>query len=259
MPELPEVETYRRYFESTSLNQKIINLKIRDDRILNLKEKALKNSIIGNSFHSTHRHGKNLFIKFEKKYLMLHFGMSGDLLYFTKEREEPKHSRVLFIFENHNFLSYISQRLFGKVDIVSDIDNYIKKKELGPDAYKMSYKDFKDALQKRSAYAKTLLMNQSFVAGIGNIYSDEILFQANIHPKTKINSLDKKNLDMLFKSIKAVLKTGIEKKGNLDKFPKNYLIPYRQREEQCPECNTEIKRYEISGRHGFFCPHCQIK
>ena len=104
---------------------------------------------------------------------------------------------------------------------------------------------------------KNALLNQSFVAGIGNIYSDEILFRTKIHPKTKINSLNESKVKELFANIKEVLQVGIEKKGDLNTYPDHFLIPHRIKDDHCPVCKYEIKRIEISGRHGFFCPNCQ--
>jgi formamidopyrimidine-DNA glycosylase len=185
--------------------------------------------------------------------------MSGDLEYLTSIKDEPTHSRILFILEKNHALSYISQRMFGRVDLTSRIDIFIGKKKLGPDAYYMNFEQFIDALKKRTAYAKSILMNQSVFAGIGNIYSDEILFKAGIHPKTKINKLDEAKLKVLFKLIKQVFEFGIKKKGDLSTYPSNCLIPHRKKNETCPRCGHEIERYEISGRHGFYCPHCQVQ
>jgi formamidopyrimidine-DNA glycosylase len=95
------------------------------------------------------------------------------------------------------------------------------------------------------------------VSGIGNIYSDEILFKTKINPRTKINLLSESKLRELFNAIKEVLSLGIEKEGDLSTYPINFLIPHRNKEDKCPICGTEISRYEISGRHGFFCPSCQ--
>ncbi|MFX1297802.1 MAG: Fpg/Nei family DNA glycosylase [Promethearchaeota archaeon] len=259
MPELPEVETFKKYFDQTSLNQKIKNVVIRDNRVLNLQENVLKKKLKSNIFYSTLRHGKYLFIKLNSDFMIIHFGMSGDLSYFNNIDKEPTHSRILFEFTNGNFLSYVSQRMFGRVDLTNNIEDFIKnKKKLGVDALKMNYEDFKKSLQKRTAFAKAALMNQSIIAGIGNIYSDEILFQAKIHPKTKINKVNDSKLGELFEIIKKVLKVGIEKKGNLNTYPNDFLIPHRKMNETCPDCGSNIQRLKISQRHGFYCPNCQV-
>ncbi|MFX1445670.1 MAG: Fpg/Nei family DNA glycosylase [Promethearchaeota archaeon] len=260
MPELPEVEIFKEYFDKTSLNQKIDNVFIRDHRVLNVQETIFKKTIKSNTFYSSVRHGKYLFSKLNSGFIVFHFGMSGDLKYFNDIKEEPNHSRILFEFTNGNFLSYVSQRMFGRVDLTNDIADFIiNKKNLGVDALKMNFEEFKKSLEKRTAFAKSALMNQSIIAGIGNIYSDEILFQAKIHPKTKINKISNSKLRELFETIKKVLKVGIEKKGILNTYPNEFIIPHRKINEYCPNCGGKIQRFEISQRHGFYCPNCQIQ
>lgn len=260
MPELPEVETFKNYFDETSLNQTIKNVYIRDNRVLNVQENIFKKTLKSNSFYSTLRHGKYLFVKLNSGFIVFHFGMSGDLKYFDNIAEEPTHSRVLFEFTNGNFLSYISQRMFGRVDLTDSIEDFIiNKKKLGSDALKMSFGEFKQSLHKRTAFAKAALMNQTIIAGIGNIYSDEILFQAKIHPKTKINVVNDSKLRELFEIIKEVLKVGIEKKGVLNTYPNDFIIPHRKVNEPCPSCGGNIERLKISQRSGFYCPNCQIQ
>jgi len=121
----------------------------------------------------------------------------------------------------------------------------------------MSFEEFKEAVKRRTAIIKNAFLNQSFIAGIGNIYSDEILFRSKIHPKTKINTLSESKIKELFTSIKDIVKFGIKKQCDLSTYPDNFLIPHRKKEEKCPICKTEITRFEIAGRHGFFCPNCQ--
>ncbi|MFX1568678.1 MAG: Fpg/Nei family DNA glycosylase [Promethearchaeota archaeon] len=257
MPELPEVETFKRYFDNTSLKQVITKVKIIDNRVLNTSDNFFKKSIVNKQFESTSRHGKHLFIYLNPNYLIMHFGMTGDLEYYSKEDDEPKFSKVIFQFENGFNLAYTSQRMFGRLEISKSIEDFIKKKKLGPDAFKMSLKDFQGALKRRSAIAKNALLNQSFIAGIGNLYSDEILFRTKLHPKSKLDNLDEEKINKLFTNIKEVLQFGIEKEGDLSTYPDDFIIPHRKKEEHCPICNKELAYLDISGRRSFFCPNCQ--
>jgi formamidopyrimidine-DNA glycosylase len=257
MPELAEVEAFKNYFNSTALNQRISEVIIYDTRILNTDADNFKKALIGNKFNSAIRYGKYLFASLNPLFVMLHFGMTGDLKYFHFKENLPPYSKVVFVFENDNALSYISQRMFGRLEIVDSIEPFLKKKKLGPDALNMTFNEFKDSLKKRSTIAKTALMNQSIIAGIGNIYSDEILFQSRIHPKTKINRVPEQNLKILFESIKNVLTYGISKKGILETYSTNFLILHRKKDDICPVCSNHIERYELQGRHGFFCSKCQ--
>jgi formamidopyrimidine-DNA glycosylase len=257
MPELPEVETFKRYLDKTSLKQLVKKVLITDDRILKIDKSFFRESLNSKQFESSIRHGKYLFVFLNPRYLIMHFGMTGDLEYYNKKEDHPKYSKVIFQFNNDFNLAYISTRMFGKLDIAESVEEFIKDKKLGIDALKMSLAEFKEAAEKRTAIIKNAFLNQSFVAGIGNIYSDEILFRSKIHPKTKINSLSESKIKELFTNIKEVLKFGIEKRGDLSKYPDNFLIPHRKKEERCPICKTEITRFELAGRHGFFCPNCQ--
>jgi formamidopyrimidine-DNA glycosylase len=257
MPELPEVETYKRYFDSTSLNQVIDDVEIIDDRILLASKENFIKCLIGGKFEETIRHGKYLLAKVGNCNIIFHFGMSGWLEYFSSEESIPKYSKVIFRFDNGDSLAYISIRMFGKLDLADSLETFRKKKILGPDAYKMSFDEFQSAISRRTAILKSALLNQSIISGIGNIYSDEILFKAKIHPKRKINTLNENELEMLFKSIKEVLDYGIKHEGELDTYSNSFLIPHRSKDGFCPDCGGIIERYEISGRHGFFCPKCQ--
>ncbi len=257
MPELPEVETYKRYLDETSLDQIIVSIKVIDNRVLDVDESYLRKSVINNRFKSSIRHGKYLLVNLGQKYLIMHFGMTGDLTYYNKKDDEPKFSKVIFHFNNDFNLAYISRRMFGRLDITDSFKDFIKKKKLGPDAFKMSLDEFKGALTRRIAIVKNLLLNQSFVAGIGNIYSDEILFRTKLNPKIKIDSLDECKVEELYTNIKEVLQYGIEKQGDLSTYPDHFLIPHRKKEEHCPICKNEIEYVDLSGRRGFFCPNCQ--
>jgi len=259
MPELPEVETFKRYLDKTSLKQVIKEIQVSDNRVLSTEEAPLKKALMSKLFESSIRHGKYLLVYLNPQFLVMHFGMSGDLKYYNSKDEPPKFSKVIFQFDNGFNLAYISIRMFGKLSIANSFEEFIEKKKLGPDAYKMSFEEFQEALHGRSAIAKNALLNQSFIAGVGNIYSDEILFRTKIHPKTNINSLSDNKVKELYMNIIDVLVYGIRKKGDLSNYPSEFLIPHRSKEEKCPICNTDITRYEISGRHGFFCPSCQIE
>jgi len=257
MPELPEVETFKRYLDRTSLKQVIKDVRVIDNRILDTEEKKLSKFLKAKRFESSIRHGKYLLVYINPQYLVMHFGMSGDLEYYDDKEEPPKFSKVIFQFNNGFNLAYISIRMFGKVSVFNSIEEFIENKKLGLDAYKMALEEFQVAVQRRKAMAKNALLNQSFIAGVGNIYSDEILFRTKIHPKTKINTLSEGKVKELYTNIKDVLEYGIKKKGDLSTYPKEFLIPHRKKEGKCPTCNNDITRFEISGRHGFFCPSCQ--
>jgi len=260
MPELPEVEGFRRKIDPIILNKKIKNIKIHDEYILKMSENKFKKALIGKSFKKTERRGKYLFLNFNSQNLMLHFAMSGDVEYFSEVKQEPEYSKIRIQFDNNDFLSIISVRKLGRVEIVRDIEEFVKHNEIGPDALNLDFDEFKEIMvQKKRSYAKTALMDQKALSGIGNEYSDEILFQAGIYPKTKISDLDESSIKNLYESTQNVLKKAIDVNINHKNYPENFIMSYRDKEGICPKCGSNIKRFKISSRHGFYCPKCQSK
>src|SRR5215207_5968721 len=188
MPELPDVEAFKRYMDATSLHQKIRFVGVRSEKILgDFSARTLQSTLKGRTFESTRRHGKNLFAGLDGGgWMLMHFGMTGRLTYFKDPDEEPLHSRLLFAFDNDNHLAFVCQRMFGKVDLIEDPEEFAREKGLGPDALDLDGGSFRERLNGTRGGVKATLMNQKILAGIGNIYSDEILFQARLHPRTSV-------------------------------------------------------------------------
>jgi len=259
MPELPDVEVFRKYMDRTSLHKKIIGVEVEHERVLqNITPKKLEQKLKGRRFVGTRRHGKHIFACLDEKFwIMFHFGMTGFFKYFKREREKPPHTRILFHFSNHYHLAYDNQRMLGKVQVAEDAGDYVRKNDLGEDARDVSLSAFQKLIQGRRGSIKTFLMNQSLIAGIGNIYSDEILFQSQIHPKTPVKKLDQNQIKKMYQRMNQVFSTAIEKKVNPDEFPQDWLIPHREEEESCPRCGGKIEKIKVNNRGTYFCSKCQ--
>jgi len=261
MPELPDVEVFKGYLDATALHQEITDVAVRSRQVLgNVSSQKLTDHLEGRRFESTRRHGKYLFVHLDSgRWLVLHFGMTGFLKYFKAMDDEPAHARLLVNFANGYHLVYDSQRKLGEVDVTEDIQKFIEKKKLGPDALDpdLDFDAFSKAFFKSRAMVKSALMDQQLVAGIGNIYSDEILFQAGVHPRTKVARLGEEEKRTLFDAMKEVLQVAIEHRVNSEEFPSNYLLPHRRKGEECPRCHGEIDTIKISGRTAYYCPRCQ--
>jgi formamidopyrimidine-DNA glycosylase len=221
MPELPDVEVFTSYFTSTSLHKKINSIDIKNKKVLeNTTASVFKQKVNGDEFAEAARHGKYLFARLKKNgWVLFHFGMTGLLKYFKEGSEIPRHTRVLFGFKDGYYLSFVNQRLLGKVGIINEPARFIGKKHLGEDALKLSEREFENIFKRGRGYLKTTLMNQSMLAGIGNIYADEILFQAKIHPAHDVNALHNTQIEHLYKSMNKILKIAIEKKGGSNHVP----------------------------------------
>jgi formamidopyrimidine-DNA glycosylase len=262
MPELPDVEVFKRYFDSTALHQKIEEVKASSKQVLKgVSSSGLEKELKGRSFSYTDRYGKYLFAHLDgdKAILVLHFGMTGFLKYFKDLEKEPPHDRLLITFKNGYHLACDSQRKLGEIRLIEDRQEFIEKQELGPDAMSISFPDFRDALSDSRASIKSTLMNQQILAGIGNIYSDEILFRTGLHPREKAQALHANRLKTLYDAMKDVLEKGIELRADPDKFPRSFIIPQRSGDGKCPKCSGAVKSEKIAGRTAYYCPKCQKK
>jgi formamidopyrimidine-DNA glycosylase len=258
MPELPDVEMLRRYIENTSLDQKIVEVNAEHTRLLRVDESVLVGALKGSCFKRCTRHGKLAFLITDRgRVLILHFGMTGNLHYLRQNESKPDYTRLLICFENDNRLSYTSTRKLGRIDLTDDIDGYIRQNHLGPDALEVDKQQFKSIIGASTASIKSILMDQSKIAGIGNIYSDEILFQAQIHPGMRANELCDDALDRLFLEMKCVLKIAIDRQADSISFPDSWIIHSRSEGAHCPRCGSRVEKLKISGRTSYFCPVCQ--
>lgn len=256
MPELPSVEIFKRYFDSTSLNLEIKHVKIINPEILlNIKPSELKDKLLGNKFIESSRYGKYLFARLENNYfLILHFGMTGYLKYFNVNGSS--HIRLLLSFINGYKLAFDDTRKFGRVGLTKHPEKFVKDRNLGPDALEIDYKTFKKIFKNRKGRIKPLIMNQNFIAGIGNLYADEILYQSGIHPLTRADKLDKDKLKILFKEMNKVLNKAIEYQDKPYNLPSSFLLPHRYPDGECP-LGGPLETLRIAGRTTYFCPHHQ--
>ena len=259
MPELPEVETFKRYLDSTSLHQRITGVDVRDAYVLKrLSARQLPRRLKGRRFENSHRHGKHLFVRAgDGLWLRLHFGMTGSLEYVKDDEVTPKTARVVFRFADNCRLAFDDQRKFGEIELIEDVDEFLQTRGLGPDALEISLWQFKAILGKHRGAVKAILLNQQWIAGIGNLYADEILFRARMHPATEAASLSDKDLTKLFRATRHVLKRAIALKTDFNRLPKSWLLTHRGKGGRCPRCGRALKSATIGGRTSWFCTHCQ--
>jgi formamidopyrimidine-DNA glycosylase len=210
----------------------------------------------------TRRHGKYLFVRSGGgDWLVLHFGMSGSLLYGGRARPVPEYVRVVFEFSGGGRLWVQCRRMLGHVGLTDDYRATVRDHDLGPDALDntLTEKDFAARFAERRGMIKPALMDQSLIAGIGNECSDEILFQARIHPRTKVTDISDKSLAGLHGVMRDVLETLKECVGGHREMPDNYLSSHRQKDGCCPTCGKELERVSAGGRKGYACTNCQHK
>ena len=265
MPELPDVEVFKRLFDQHALAKTIHQVIIKDARILSgVNQHRFVDEIAGWRFEQTRRHGKHLFAKLHNDcWLAMHFGMSGGLSFFETPAEEPPYTRVRFDFANGNHLAYTSRRMLGRLGLTADVAAFIRDRGLGPDALdpRLDMAAFSIALKGHRTTLKALLINQSVIAGIGNIFADEILFQAGLDPHLRVQDLTPSERQSLFQSMKAVLETAVACQAGAEQFlerlPHDYLLPHRRGGGHCPRCQGLLSVAKIGGRSSYFCPRCQ--
>lgn len=261
MPELPDVELFRKYLDSTSLHKTIEEVDVRSEQVVGDRQpEELTTVLPGRQFYSSLRQGKHLLVELKKSNYLLefHFGMTGFFNYLTTQEKLTGHPRVVFTFVDGTRLVYDCQRKLGEVSLFENFDGFLSVKNLGPDALnQVDRSKFERIFTNSRAMAKSTLMKQEKIAGIGNIYSDEILFQTGIHPRVKASTLAKEERDRLFKKMKEVLNTAIESEVEPEKMPPDYLLPHRSPGSSCPKCGEDIEKTKVSGRSAYFCPRCQ--
>ncbi|MFA5368590.1 MAG: DNA-formamidopyrimidine glycosylase [Candidatus Paceibacterota bacterium] len=291
MPELPEVETIVRGLKKEVLNRTFLNIWTDTLRLVKYPNfKDFKKNIIGRKILNIQRRGKNILFCLDKEYvLLIHQKMTGHLLVGKWKNNKSKwiaeNRGPLFVDKINNYLHFIFFLDDGRQIALSDVRKFAKvelwKKEelinskgfssLGPEPLSDSFTllKFKALFVKKIGEAKKVLMDQSFIAGIGNIYASEILWEARIHPKSRIEYLNEEDIKNLYKAIKKILKKGIKAGGaSLSDFRDVYgneggfqkLAKVYQREgDLCLICGSKIKRIVIGQRGTFYCPKCQIK
>lgn len=261
MPELPEVETFTRYLARHALRQRIVRVDVLDERILGeIRPESFVRKLKGRQFTEARRHGKHLFARAVRQpeadvWLHLHFGMTGDLAY--SRAGLPRFARVVFGFEGGARLAFEDMRLFGVAGLVTDPDAFVRESGLGPDPLHMTAKQFAALLERRRGAIKSLLMTQAVIAGLGNLYVDEILYQTAIHPRRTVDCLTRQEGKAIFAVMRRILREAIARHAREDELPASYLIHHRQSGMRCPRCGGAIERTVVFGRTTYFCSEHQ--
>lgn len=270
MPELPEVETIARTLrgagptDQSILEQRIESAKLLWERTLVTPSPAeFKRRIVKQSIEDVSRRGKYLVLKLSHDSLLIHLGMSGDLLVRTEDQVPNGHVRMRLNFESGRQLYFNDPRKFGRVWLTSEPQTVLAR--LGPEPLDPSFtaEDLYQRLKSHHRQIKPLLLDQTFIAGLGNIYTDEALNLAKIHPLTITDTLDIDQAERLWSSIRQILEVGIQRNGaSIDWVYRggefqNYFRVYQRTGEACPECGTLIERIIVGQRGTHICPTCQ--
>lgn len=271
MPELPEIETFRRKLrDGTSDSPSLLGKRIQETRLLwertlaDPTPEAFRSRIIGQTVRNFGRRAKYLLIQLDQDTLIIHLRMSGDLLVETESDPIAPHDRFLVIFEDGFRLALNDTRKFGRIWLVDDTAPVLGK--LGPEPLdgSLTSKIFHTMLSSRRRQLKPLLLDQSFIAGLGNIYTDEALHRSHLHPQSLACNLNSVQSTVLLENIRVVLEAGIAANGaSIDwvyrggGFQNEFRV-YQRKGEPCYQCGTLIERIVVGQRGTHICPQCQL-
>ncbi|MCF7989516.1 MAG: hypothetical protein K9M02_03640 [Thiohalocapsa sp.] len=259
MPELPDVEVYKRRLDAHALGQEVARVEVPEPAILrDSSPQALGRRLHEQRLQATRRHGKFLFLRTAGgDWLVMHFGMSGRLEITDCSQPVPKYTDLQLVLGNGCCIDYVAPRKLGFVAVSDDPRRVIEDRQLGPDALGLDADALAEMARGRRGGVKCWLMDQQTIAGIGNVYSDEILLRAGIHPKTAVADLDDARLKQLFDALSQVLRLAIDAGADPTAMPRSFLLPEREQGRPCPRCGGDIKAIKVCGRTAYYCPTCQ--
>lgn len=268
MPELPEVETVARKIEKDVVGRTIVSADVYWARTLATPSvKKFKQEIVGQKIKSVSRRAKYIVLTLENYNLLIHLKMSGDLTVRKGKMTPEKHDRLVLDLKlpsgKSSQLAFNDVRKFGKVWLTDQSEKILGK--LGPEPLEKNFTPqwLFENLRKRKRQIKPLLLDQTFLAGVGNIYADESLHIAKIHPQALTNSVTQKQAQALHEAIVSVLKEGIRRNGASFDWVyrggeyQNYFRVYDREDEACMVCGAKIKKIFVGQRGTHFCPKCQ--
>jgi formamidopyrimidine-DNA glycosylase len=261
VPELPEVETVVRSISPHITGHTIVHAEVFSHRVTRAPFGATAKALTGARIESVRRRGKQIFVHLNRGVLYIHLGMTGKLLW---NSERTKYARAIIELDNGTLI-FDDVRQFGRVEHYPRVPDFLAK--TGPDALTVSAAEFLTRLKRHTGHIKPLLLNQSFIGGVGNIYADESLFAARIHPRAHASRLSKARAEELHRQILAILELAIQHRGSTisnyvdaDGASGNYQSQhnvYGRTGEPCPRCGTSVKRIVLGQRGTHYCPHCQ--
>ena len=272
MPELPEVETVVRDLRPQLTGRRITSLHVSDRALRKPWASAWKEELVGTTVAAVERRGKWIVVRLDGgRHLVLHLGMSGQLT--VADAVEPLQNHVHLIFglnEGNRQLRFRDIRRFGSATLYADADaleRFFAGSKLGPEPFALDAAYWKERLRKAARPLKAILLDQRVVAGVGNIYADESLFQARLHPARLGSSLDGAEAGRLGKAVVTVLNRAIDRRGSSIRnyvggsglkggYQKEFRV-YGRTGKPCPRCQTPIERVRLAGRSTHSCPNCQ--
>ena len=269
MPELPEVETVLRTLEERIKDARITGIEVLYAPIVEGDVKNFKKKLIGQHFREFDRRGKFLIFGMDDITLVSHLRMEGKYYILTDKDPIDKHTHVIFHLDDGRQLRYHDVRKFGRMELIPKADDYSVFKGLGPEPFSrdFSLKYCREYLKDRKKPVKEVLLDQSFVAGVGNIYADEILWDIRVNPLRSASKLNDEEIKDLIASTRKILRKAIKAGGTtIRSYTSSLGVTGRfqlslncHTVETCRRCGKDIKKIRVGGRGTYYCPSCQKK
>ena len=261
MPELPEVQTFKQYFDAAAIGQRIAAMAVHDDKIIrNMSGPTFADALTGRTITGSIRRGKYLFAQLDNNHdVLLHFGMTGDLNLYQDPEERGRFERFAFHFTDGNILGFDDARKFARILYLEDREAYIKEIGLGPDALKLEEGYFFKAMAGRKTTLKGALLNQKIVAGLGNLYVDDLCYQLCLHPAIRVNQLSKEQLQAVYQKIVEMMTFATENAPYYQDYPEKWFWhTWRKEGGVDPETGGAVKIIKVAGRTTYFVEGRQV-
>ncbi|MDZ7713123.1 MAG: DNA-formamidopyrimidine glycosylase family protein [Rhodovibrio sp.] len=260
MPELPDIEANAEALRRHALDRRIARIALNDpERLRGSNPGDLEAALTGYAIDAVERHGKVLFLKLSCGWkLVVHFGMTGHLTPLDDGTQKPAQCRLHMVFEDGGGLAFTDLRRLGWVELTDDPAHYLRSQDIGPDVLALDAETFARRVGGKRGQLKTALTDQSVVAGLGNVWADEVLFQAGLRPDAKAHALKPEVLRTLHAAIRRVLPAAVAQGANPQRLPASFLTPQRGRDAPtCPACGSALETPKVAGRTAYLCPGCQ--
>ncbi len=271
MPEIAEVETVRNTLKKQILHKKIKNVQVLYEKIIESDLKEFKMALKNNEFIDIKRRGKWLIFELQDHYLLSHLRMEGK--FFLKKVEDPivKHEHIIFTFLDGTDLRYHDTRKFGRMHLIKKeeltTNKAIQKQGFEPGEKELTAEYLLGKFNKKNIAIKTLLLDQTIISGLGNIYANEVLFASRINPFKKASEITKRDAQNIVESSAKIIKRAMALGGTTIKsytsslgvtgrFQQELMVHKREGKE-CKICGNTIVKEKINGRSTYYCPHCQ--
>ena len=254
MPSLPELEVYKSHLSGAITGRKVTAFEPLDWRVVRVDIERLRAELVGRPITALHRYGKWLYFDFgAPDQLILHLGLTGKLALQPATDKLPRYASFTITFEGGEQVVMSDQRHLGRLYLRS-FSELKADKTLGPDQLDITEDYFVDTLRRKRRGARDVLMDQKIIAGIGGKYADEMLWQAKLHPNTKLDRLSPEKLAELYQIMQSVTRTAISLDADVERFPDDWLIPHRRTDKTCPRCGNTLTERKLGGSGTFYCP-----